>query len=388
MTTAPKVVHLTTTDESLWYLLLPQLRALRDAGADVVGVSAPGPHVESLQGEGIRHVALLSSTRSMDLRADLAAARELRHVIRRERPTVLHVHNPKPGVYGRFIGRLTKVPIVVNTVHGLYATEDDPWSKRALVYGLEATASLFSDVELVQNPEDVEILRRLRLSPKAQLLGNGVDLQRFRPAEPHERLAARSKLGIDDDRLVVGSVGRLVAEKGFPELFEAMGSLDRRRSLLVVVGGDDPAKQDALSSDLVQRAEEAGVRLLGHRDDVEFLYHAMDVFALASRREGYPRAAMEAAASGLPLVLTDIRGCRQVVEPGRNGRLVPVGDPHALAAAVQEMTAPHRRAEMGVASRALAEARFDESEVVRRVLDAYRRAANNKGVILRLRSAR
>jgi glycosyltransferase involved in cell wall biosynthesis len=386
---APKVAHLTTTDVSLWYLLLPQLRALRDGGAEVLGISAPGPWVEALEAEGIRHVPLRSSTRAMDVRADVAAAWELRQILRRERPTVLHTHNPKPGIYGRIVGRLTRVPIVVNTVHGLYATEDDPWSRRAVVYALEAIASRFSDVELVQNPEDVEMLRRLAISPKARLLGNGVDLARFRPAEPHERRAARSMLDIGDDCIVVGSVGRLVAEKGFPELFEAMDQLDRRRYALVVVGGDDPSKVDALPPETLERAAAAGVRVLGHRDDVEALYHAMDVFALASHREGFPRSAMEAAASGLPVVLTDIRGCRQIVDGGRNGVLVPVGSAEALAAGIVEVgDDPERRATMGAASRAVAEDRFDETAVVRRVLGAYLEAANHKRVVLSIRAQR
>ncbi len=77
---------------------------------------------------------------------------------------MLHTHNPKPGLYGRVVGRLAGVPIVVNTVHGLYATEDDPWARRAVVYTLEAIASRFSDAELVQNAEDVETMRRFRLA--------------------------------------------------------------------------------------------------------------------------------------------------------------------------------------------------------------------------------
>jgi glycosyltransferase involved in cell wall biosynthesis len=321
----------------------------------------------------------------MDLLADLAAARELRHIVRQERPTVLHVHNPKPGVYGRFVGRWCRVPIVAHTVHGLYATETDPWPKRAAVYGLEAVASRCSDVELVQNPEDLELLRRLHLSPRARLLGNGVDLERFRPPEPHERRAARASLGIDDDCIVVGTVGRLVAEKGYPELFEAAATLDRKRYLLVVVGGDDASKADALSPLTTARAAADGVRLLGHRDDVESLYRAMDMFVLASHREGYPRAAMEAAASGLPLVVTDIRGCRQVVDAGRNGVLVPVRDAAALAAALRGIgDDPDRRAAMARASRDLAQERFDEQRVVRTVLDAYQAAAAAKGVPLRL----
>ena len=119
--------------------------------------------------------------------------------------------------------------------------------------------------------------------------------------------------------MLVGTVGRLVAEKGLPELFAAMTRLPRDRFVLVVVGAPDPVKPDALGADEVARAREHGVRFLGHRDDVDALYAAMDVFVLASHREGFPRAAMEATAMGLPVVATDVRGCREVVDDGVTG---------------------------------------------------------------------
>ena len=109
----------------------------------------------------------------------------------------------------------------------------------------------------------------------------------------------------------------------------------------------------------VARAD--GVRFLGQRADVERLYPAMDLFILPSHREGFPRAAMEAAASGLPVVATDIRGCRQVVDPGVNGLLVPVGDPRALARALRSLgDDDERREHMSATARAIACERFDE----------------------------
>ncbi|MFI5054625.1 MAG: glycosyltransferase, partial [Acidimicrobiia bacterium] len=228
------VAHLTTVDVSLRFLLLPQLRAVRDAGGTPLGISAPGPWVAELEREGIRHVALASSTRAPDLAADLRAARELLAILRRERVDVLHTHNPKPGVYGRIVGRLARVPIVVNTVHGLYATADDPFAKRAAVYSLEAMASRFSDAELFQNPEDLALMQRLHLTRHAQLLGNGVDLDRFDPSHfaPARRRAVRAELGVDDDTMLIGTVGRLVAEKGYPELLDAVASLASDRYAL------------------------------------------------------------------------------------------------------------------------------------------------------------
>ena len=125
--------------------------------------------------------------------------------------------------------------------------------------------------------------------------------------------------GADDDTVVVGTVGRLVAEKGYHELFEAVAGLGPGVRL-VVVGGDDADKPDALDASVFATGGGHGVVFLGHRDDVDGLLGAFDLFVLASHREGQPRAAMEAAASGLPIVATDVRGCRQVVDDGSTGR--------------------------------------------------------------------
>ena len=379
-----RVAHLTTVDLSLKFLVRPQLLAVLQAGGEAVGVSATGPWVVELEEDGIRHVALASSTRGMNPTADLRAIYQLWRILRREQLTVLHTHNPKPGLYGRILGRLTGVPLVVNTVHGLYATEDDRFVKRLVVYLSEALAARFSDVELFQNPEDLEFCRRRRILPKGRgrLLGNGVDLERFDPSkvETAARARIRADLGANEEQVVVGMVGRLVAEKGYPELFEAAAILDDRY-VFVAIGPNDPEKSDALPPEMIARAEQNGVRFLGMRTDMEDLYASMDLFVLPSHREGFPRAAMEATAMGVPVVATDIRGCRQVVEHDVSGLLVPVRRPDVLAEAIRRLgEEPELRRAMSEASRRIARERFDEQQVVRVVMEAYRDGLLAKGL--------
>jgi len=381
-----KAAHLTTVDISLRYLVFPQLAAIRDAEWEAIGISAGGPWVKDLEDAGIRHIPLESSTRGMNPLADVRAAIELWRILRREQLDVLHTHNPKPGLYGRVLGRLAGIPIVVNTVHGLYATPDDPWPKRSLVYLLEAVAARFSDAELVQSAEDTALLLKWHITRPSRTdhLGNGIDLRRFDPArfDSSTRASIRSELGIDDDHIVVGMVGRLVAEKGYPELFQAAAHLSGRYTI-VCVGPDDRDKADALPGDVLSEAESRGVRFLGMRKDVDVLYAAMDVFVLPSHREGFPRSAMEAAAMALPVIATDIRGCREVVVDGDNGLLVPVKDPERLAAAIRFVGEnPRERVRMGEAGRRRALESFDERKIVRTVMGTYRRVAAHKGLPL------
>ncbi len=374
-----RLIHVTTVDMSLVLLLGPQLRAFADAGMEVIGVSAPGPYVAQLEGWGIRHEPLHHATRSAAVGRDVMALAELWQLFRRLRPDIVHTHNPKPGLYGRVAARAAGVPGIINTVHGLYASPEDPTSRRAVVYGLERLASMCSGAELVQNPEDFEVLARLHVPRhKLVLLGNGVDLHRFRPPRtvgPDVGLA--SCLGIEADATVVGIVARLVWEKGFAELFDAAARLRRTHPELVfaVVGGTDAEKADAISSEELAAAGRQGHFVFaGERDDTEDIYPAFDLFVLPSHREGFPRSAMEAAATGLPIVATDIRGCRQAVSDGRTGLLVPLRDPVRLAAAIGQLVDdPARRRRMGIAGRLKAEAEFDDMAVVSKTVEAYER---------------
>jgi glycosyltransferase involved in cell wall biosynthesis len=357
---------------------MPQLRALRDSGYEVTAISAPGEFAEEIEAEGIAFAPWVNATRAWDPWSDLRAFAELGAILRRGGFDLVHTHNAKPGVMGRIAARMVGVPCVVNTIHGFDATPDDPPRRRVAFMGLEWMAAQFSDMELFQGRSDLLRAKRLAMKspPKRRFIGNGTDLIRFRPdaVTQQRRKALRRDLEIPDEVPVVGMVGRLVAEKGYRELFMAAPEV---RALLpearfIVVGERDEAKADGITDVEMKQAESDGVSFLGWRDDMPELFSTMDVFALPSWREGVPRSAIEAAATGLPMVLSDIPGCRQVCRPGIDGFLVPARDPVALAGALRTLLADEDlRTRMGASARRHAEAHFDERDVVRRVLEVY-----------------
>ena len=381
----PRLVHLTTVDISLEYLLGPQLSAFVEAGYEVIGVSAPGDLVPTVEARGVRHVPLRHSTRSMHVGKDLRVIAELRRVFKELAPDIVHTHNPKPGVYGRLAARAAGVPVVLNTVHGLYAQPEDRFAKRAVIYGLERIAATCSQAELVQNPEDIPVLRSLRIpADRITLLGNGVDLSRFghHGDTDETREAVRAEWDVGPEDVVVGAVGRLVLEKGYRELFDAWELVrrDHPEARLVVIGPFDPAKADEVPAEVVDQARSIGVHFDGHRDDVDRRYLGMDAYVLASYREGFPRSAMEAAASGLPIVATDIRGCRQVVDHEVTGLLVPARTVEPLADALSRLVGDAGlRAAMSKAAIDKAAAEFDDRRVVDITLRTYDRLLRAAG---------
>ncbi|MGH9151785.1 MAG: glycosyltransferase family 4 protein [Acidimicrobiales bacterium] len=364
---------------SLALLLGPQLAAFVEAGYEVIGASAPGHHVEHLAGLGVRHVPVRHATRAVAPHHDLAALFELWSLFRRLRPAIVHTHNPKPGLYGRWAARAAGVPAIVNTVHGLYAQPGDRWAKRTIVYGLERTTARCSHAELVQNPEDVAVLKRLGVAPqKLILLGNGIDLSRFDRSRVRGDDVAklRRDVGAGPGDVVCTVVGRLVAEKGYREVFTAASSLSVRepRVRMVVVGPPEIDKRDAITAAEIEGARRSGIRFFGFRDDLETIYAASDVYVLASHREGFPRSAMEAAAMGLPVIATDIRGCREVVDHERTGLLVPPMAPGPLADAIARLAGdPTLRARFGAEGVLKARRDFDQRRVIEITLETYDR---------------
>ena len=182
--------------------------------------------------------------------------------------------------------------------------------------------------------------------------------------------------------MVVGLVGRLVREKGYPEVFEAAARL---RPLFPGSASrwsapTSPTRPTASRPPTARLPSGPGVRFLGARDDVVRLYAGMDIHVLASHREGFPLSPMEAAAMGIPVVATDIRGCRQAVDDGVTGLLVPARDPAALADAIARLASdPAERQRLGAAARRRAQDAFDHRRSIDLVLATYERLLARAG---------
>ncbi len=376
-----KICQVVSADISLRFLLLEQMKYLQQAGFEVWAVSSNGKWIPEIENNGISVKTVEITRRLFTPLADLIALLQLTAFFRKERFDIVHTHTPKASFLGQLAAFFVRVPVRVTTIHGLYFQTDSSWQKKILFVPVEKIVAKIVHKAFSVNREDILTLVNKNIYPsrKVSYLGGGINVDRFNPGRFSKEFIAQKKqeVGIPEDAVVIGIVARLVKEKGFIPLFAAFAEVIRRfpKAVLLVVGPQEPEKHDALDLNIV---DEYGIKnsvlFLGERTDVVDLYALMDVFVLPSHREGLGLSVLEASAMKRPVVASDIRGCREGVEQGKTGFLVPSGNPGKLAdAIVHILSRPEEGRAMGEAGRKKVEREFNEKVMFARIKQEYER---------------
>jgi glycosyltransferase involved in cell wall biosynthesis len=384
-----KIAIVTARDFTLRLLLVEQIKAFQRKGLEVYGVCSLGPDFQMLREMGVLMFSV-TIKRSISPFSDLVALWRMYRYFKQQKISIVHTHTPKASLLGQLAAKLAGVPIIVNTVHGFYFHEHMKPLVRRFYVAMEWIAARCSTMILCQNPEDIETAIKLGICNrnKIKLLGNGIDLSKFNPSlfDADFKRKKRLEVGIPADAIVIGTIGRLVKEKGYLELFESIQRIisSNDKVWLIVIGPEDPEKTDRLTSHaFVRYGIEERTVWLGRREDIAELLACCDIYTLASWREGFPRSAIEATAMALPIVATNIRGCRQVVEDGVNGILVPVRDSTTLAFAIKQLIDDEQlRLKMGWAGYEKSKHQFNEQNVCKIVLDTYKQLLDKKNAAI------
>lgn len=356
-----------------------QLAYLRSQGFHPVVVCSPGQQAEEVareEGADYRPVPMERNPRPI---ADLCSLVTLIRLFREIRPDVVNAGTPKAGLLASLAAYLTRVPVRIYTLHG-FRHESSSGLQRHLLVFLERLACSVVHRVVAVSPSVLEMGESLSIIPRGKGLilasgSSGVDVAGFRARNPSpsDRAATRAALGIPDDAVVIGFVGRLVKRKGIGELLQAWSALrkDHPELFLLIVGGLDDA-QPLPRELLAAIARDERIIAAGHSDDVARMMGSMDVFALPAHWEGFGNVLVEAAALGLPVVSTTGTGTRDAVRHGHNGTLVPVHDVAALTDALRSyIVDPKLRALHGSRGPEWAE-RFDKRHVWRALVSLYR----------------
>lgn len=371
-----KVVLFANTDWYLYNFRRSLALALREVGYEVLLVSPAGPYGTRLTELGLRWIPAPMQRRSLNPLRELALVFWLRRLCIDEKVDLMHGFTIKNAVYGSLAARLAGVKARINAVAGMgyVYTSADAKARvlRPLVSALLRLALTGRGARLIlQNPDDVTFFERTGLASDEQIrliLGSGVDCQRFSP-NASVALEARTPL-----KAVLPA--RLLWDKGIAEFVDAAREIKAsgRQIDFLLAGDPDEGNPAAVPAEQVERWQKEGLlKWLGHVDDMPALFRSVDMVVLPSYREGLPKGLIEASACGLPIVTTDVPGCREVVTDGDSGFLVPVKDSKALAKAIVALADDEAlRSRMGARARERSVNEFDEKIILQQTLAVYR----------------
>jgi glycosyltransferase involved in cell wall biosynthesis len=379
-----KILHVCAIALTAKNLLKPQINYFLEQGASVEIACAPGPEVDELRQQGYK-VHTFPIERRIASINNLRSIYEMTQLMQTQHYDIVHVHTPIASVLGRIAAKLARVPSIIYTAHGFPFHDRSSKLEYAVYSTIERLSAPLTDLILTQNQEDVATSQKIKLCPadKIAYLGNGIDLNRFDRTQldpDHQREMKRSLSIPETAKVIIGTVGRLTYKKGSSYLIEAAAQLLPQFPNLhiLVVGGQLDSDPEPFHAQLMNRIHELGiadhVTLTGNREDIPEVLGLMNIFTLPTfTHEGLPRSILEAMAMQLPIVTTDIRGCREAVIPGETGFIVPPQDSNALAEALGKLLASSEMRQIqGHAGRSRLETIYDERFVFQRLAEFYR----------------
>lgn len=355
-----------------WFFLshrLPLALAASHAGADVWVASADSGQSHAIRRHGLRFVQLPITRHRGGVVAELAAFTSMARLYRRARPDLVHHVTIKPVLYGSMIARLLRIR-TVNAISGfghLFGASRTRLVGHVVDRAYRVALHHPRSLTIFQNDEDRDefVGRRFVERPKTVVIrGSGVDCEIFRPTP--ERPSTP----------VVMFASRMLREKGIEDFVRAARHLrtDFPSVRFVLVGGPDDSPSSVTEGELRSWHDEGTVEWWGRSDSMHDVLPKASIFVLPTfYREGLPKVLLEAAACGVPMITTDVPGCRDVVDDGVTGLLVAPHDSVGLATAIRELLEDdERRVRMGARARALAENQFSVEGVVDHTLTLYR----------------
>lgn len=338
---------------------------IKNRGHEVIFCTAKDEYTSKLQKLGFKYIPIVLDRKGVNVFKDLLLMFTLIKIYKKERPDWVFHNSTKPFLYGTIAAYFTGCRCI-NTHSGLgYLFIKKRFLTNFLLIfykfaGLNAVKTFF------QNKDDMQYFldKKLIAREKCMLVGgSGVNTEYFKPSSYIHRQSS-------ENSFIFLYLGRMLWDKGIGELIWAVRTLKRQYPLLSVnfLGMIDTGNPAGISKSQIQEwVDEGLIKYLGEKTDVRLDLENCDCVILPSYREGTPRSLLEAAAMGLPIIATDVPGCRAVVEQGVNGLLVKVNDPFDLTHTMEVMmnTPESQRREMGKRGRDKVNREFNEQSVIR-----------------------
>ncbi|HSQ27163.1 MAG TPA: glycosyltransferase family 4 protein [Anaerolineales bacterium] len=332
-----------------------------------------GSLIEEVRQQGIQLTILPDLVRQISPVHDLLALLKLIRYLRKSRCKVLHTHSSKAGILGRLAGRIAGTPVIIHTVHGWSFHEYmSPWLRKTYIF-LERWMADSCQALIAVSQKDIQKGLQASIGRPQQyhLIRSAIPMEQFDPAH-YDRQIIRQSLGIPDDAVVVGNIGRFSPQKN-PLDWVRVASLiaAREEKAFFLLVGDGPMR-----AEVEEHLDQTGIRkrtiLTGLRRDIPQLLAAMDIFLITSLWEGLPRVIPQAMAMGLPVLANSADGVQEIIQNGENGYLFQAGEIEQMAeVCVQLMHDPDQRMDLGQRGRESVLQAFDLQRMIEQITALY-----------------
>lgn len=378
-----KLIRITTIPYSIGSLLKGQLRYMSDH-YEVIGIASSEPEGElekAALSQNARAIPI-NMTRKITPWKDLVSLFQLYRVLRAERPFFVHTHTPKAGLIGMMAAWMARVPHRLHDIAGLPLLEASGTKLKVLTLVEKLTYACATRV-YPNSREMHKIVLQRKFAPPGKfkvldkISSNGVDTELFNPDlfEPSQRRELRNSLGIDPEDFVGIFVGRLVKDKGINELVSVFDALSKKYDdlRLLLVGMLETDLDPLKESTLKKIAENPAIISAGTQSDVRPYFAIADILVFPSYREGFPNVPLEAGSMGLPSIVTDINGCNETVEHGKNGLIVAPKNEEQLSIAIEELkNNPGLMSALAANARPMITERFEQRSIWEAILKEYK----------------
>lgn len=323
--------QLSRTDVKLTNVSRPCLKAAIDMGYTVYfGINRSNPNELKCE----LPVKMFDSHTYRDLlniKDNIIAYKNLSEVVKNNNIKVIHCNTPIGGLIGRLVGTRYNVDKIIYTVHGFHFFQGQSFFKNLIFKFSEKVLARFTDVIITINEEDYQAAKKFKLKKNGKIFkvhGVGIDTISIKNIDVSKN-EIRKKLGLKFDDTVLISAGRLEKNKNYKAAIDALSLVKDKDNIKYLICGVGPSEVE-LKKYAKEKGVESKIFFLGYRDDVIEIMKASDIFLLTSLREGLPRSVMEAMACGLPCIVSDIRGNRDLIDDNLGGFIIDVNDKHQL----------------------------------------------------------
>lgn len=376
-----KFLQITTIDATITAFLIPHLKMLQRRGYKISVACRVTNLREEIEKAGFQVFPISFSRRIYSLE-NIKAFFQVLNLLRKERYDIMHTSTPVASFLVRIAAKLTKVPLVVYTVHGFHFHKHGNFLTNRVYFFLEKFAGYFTDAIITTNQEDYQIAKKMFKDKSIyKINGVGIDTDKWKKSEikNKEKEKIKKEFRIEPSEKIVGMIAEFNPDKRHIDLIKAAElTIKKMPNIKFILVGEGLLKE--YCQKLVKRAGLLSSFIFtGFRRDIPEILSVLDIFVLPSIREGLPRSILEAMSMEVPVIATDIRGSKEAVINGINGILVPIKNPPVLSETILRILSDTKTTQkMGQKGRIMVKERFDEKIILKEEFKIFRQLINEK----------